>query len=223
MLGGASAADLGTPATSNVAAAPAPATPYFDWAGPYIGLSGGYAWGDADASFPGSNVLSPNDHSPDGGFVGGQAGWNFVFNNGLMLGVEGDIAAAKLHDQASGDSPFGLTTTDVDVNALGSIKGRVGWEMGQWLPYLTAGWGWANVDRDYANGVLGTASDSSWQNGWTAGFGAEYALNQHWSLKAEYQYYDLGKSNFDVPAPADEGVDADLKIHTLKFGVNLGF
>ena len=34
--------------------------------------------------------------------------------------------------------------------------------------------------------------------GWTVGGGAEFALNQHWSIKAEYLYVNLGNSHLDI-------------------------
>jgi outer membrane immunogenic protein len=32
--------------------------------------------------------------------------------------------------------------------------------------------------------------------GWTIGAGAEYALSQSWSIKAEYQHFDFGKMSY---------------------------
>ena len=36
------------------------------------------------------------------------------------------------------------------------------------------------------------AAFSKMETGWTVGGGAEWALNQNWSLKLEYLYYKLG-------------------------------
>jgi outer membrane immunogenic protein len=44
-----------------------------------------------------------------------------------------------------------------------------------------------------------TASRSSSKSGYVAGGGVEYALDQHWSVKAEALYYDLGTTRAVAP------------------------
>ena len=95
--------------------------------------------------------------------------------------------------------------------------------MGQWLPFVTAGCGWAQGDRETFNSFVGTSSDSNWHDGWTVGAGAEYAINDTWSLKAEYRYYDLGEETYGVNAIGGEGTDVDLDLHTVQVGVNIHF
>lgn len=41
-------------------------------------------------------------------------------------------------------------------------------------------------------------SDTLW--GWTVGGGVEYALNQEWSVKIEYQHFDFGSTSFNYEA-----------------------
>jgi opacity protein-like surface antigen len=43
------------------------------------------------------------------------------------------------------------------------------------------------------------ASKSDTKYGWTAGFGAEYALGANWSVKAEYLRVMLGDTTTKVP------------------------
>jgi outer membrane immunogenic protein len=52
------------------------------------------------------------------------------------------------------------------------------------------------------NGAVQIGSGSSWQVGWTAGVGGEYAFNSNWSLKAEYLYIDLGTFTYSSPLVA---------------------
>ena len=42
------------------------------------------------------------------------------------------------------------------------------------------------------NGITYPVSFSQTNVGWTAGAGIEYAVGHHWTVKAEYLYYDLG-------------------------------
>ena len=49
---------------------------------------------------------------------------------------------------------------------------------------------------------------SSIRTGWTAGGGAEYLLDQHWSAKIEYQFVDLGSETVRITGlvPCPPGV-----------------
>jgi opacity protein-like surface antigen len=210
-----------------------------DWSGFYMGLHGGWGWADADSEYGDeyANEHCGESHDakliwfgqpgcavglePDGGFVGAQAGFNFVFDNGLMLGAEGDYALASLNDSGEGGTGIFNTHVDLEIDQLASIRARLGFASGQWLPFVTAGWGWAHADRDTFNSLFGTSSDSNWHDGWTVGAGAEYAINDAWSVKAEYRYYDLGEENYGVAAPG--GTNVDLELHTVQVGVNIHF
>jgi len=65
--------------------------PVYNWAGVYVGINGGWGWGnakwtaDAAGIFPGATG-SPHDN---GGVVGGTLGVNFQ-TDGFVFGVEGD-------------------------------------------------------------------------------------------------------------------------------------
>jgi opacity protein-like surface antigen len=41
----------------------------------------------------------------------------------------------------------------------------------------------------------------TWQAGWTLGAGAEFAPWDHWLIRAEYLYYDLGTQSTTIVAP----------------------
>lgn len=216
-----------------------------DWSGFYVGLHGGWGWADADSEYGDEYANEKCERSeepskarqlifigelgcavdlkPDGGFVGAQAGYNHVFDNGLMLGVEGDYALASLNDSGEAGTGIFNTHVDLEIDQLASVRGRLGMAMGQWLPFVTAGWGWAHADRETFNSLIGTSSDSNWHDGWTVGAGAEYAINDTWSLKAEYRYYDLGEETYGVNAIGGEGTDVDLNLHTVQVGVNIHF
>lgn len=213
-----------------------PAPEAIDWSGFYTGLHGGWGWADAESEYGNDNFNEGGapgcdfgawgcavDLKPDGGFVGAQAGFNFVFDNGLLLGVEGDYALASLNDNGAAGAGVFNTHVDLEVDQLASVRARLGMSMGQWLPFATAGWGWAHGDRSTFNSNVGTSSDKNWHDGWTAGVGAEYAISDTWSVKAEYRYYSLGEETYGVNAIGGEGTDVDLNIHTVQFGVNIHF
>jgi len=62
-------------------------TPVFSWAGGYIGLHGGYAWGEGDFY---DGVVSATDDF-DGGRFGGFVGYNWGFGSDAIVGLEADL------------------------------------------------------------------------------------------------------------------------------------
>jgi outer membrane immunogenic protein len=64
--------------------------------------------------------------------------------------------------------------------------------------YATGGLAYGNVDYSantnftVQGGPFYRSSFTETNLGWTVGGGLEYAIGHHWSVKAEYLYYDLG-------------------------------
>ena len=172
---------------SAATAAPASYTPMFDWTGAYVGIEGGGVWGSSTHNFSGG-THSPFDIS--GGLVGGTLGYNWTMGN-ILLGVEGDLSLAS----ASGSTPGSPTpcavsgTCTSNLTWLGTVRGRIGYDAGKWLPYLTGGIAFGNVDA-----CEGTTCSSDGHTGWTVGGGVEAKLTGRWSAKLEYLYADLGST-----------------------------
>lgn len=207
------------------------------WNGLYIGAIGGWGWTDGDAEFANDPTLNSNcpiaspplgtigcavSLDPEGAFWGVVAGGNFVFDNGLMVGIEGDYSFAWLKDSGFGGSGFFGTDVELEIDEIASARARLGWAMGRFLPFVTAGWGFAHAERSISSPVA-EGSDKNWHDGVTVGAGLEYAISERWSIKGEYRYYDLGEENYRVPTASGDGTDVDLTLQTVDFGVNLHF
>src|ERR1700676_1153363 len=67
------------------------------------------------------------------------------------------------------------------------------------------------------------ALNSSHHDGFTVGAGLEYMFAQNWSAKAEYQYYNFGKTNFLAPLPLPAFGSTRNDEHTFKVGLNYRF
>jgi outer membrane immunogenic protein len=71
--------------------------------------------------------------------------------------------------------------------------------------------------------------DDDWKFGWVVGGGIEYALNESWSLNAEYLYLDFGEvvGESEIPPPAQAGFThthkADLTAQILRAGLSFHF
>ncbi len=200
-----------------VAPAPPPECD-FTWTGFYAGINGGYGWGSGDTHFqplPDAATfldLEPQSLSPDpSGFIGGgQIGFNWQWNKWLVLGVETDFQGS---DMEGSDTRFhfpditGLPNTvggpNNNITAhermqwFGTARGRIGFAPTcRLLIYATGGLAYGNIDysanTNFDNGITYPVNFTETKLGWTVGGGLEYAIGHHWSLKAEYLYYDLG-------------------------------
>ncbi|WP_029005647.1 outer membrane protein [Azorhizobium doebereinerae] len=191
------AADLArapTPAPAIVTAAP----PAFSWTGFYIGANAGYAWGS------GTGAADANGLNPDGWLGGGQVGYNYQFQNNMLVGLEADVQGSDI------GSSNGALSSKLDY--FGTVRARLGYAFDRVLPYVTGGFAWGN-NKISTPGI----SESNTLTGWTAGAGVEYALTNNWTARAEYLYTDLGKGNYN--AIGEAGVNAS----TARLGVNYKF
>ena len=198
----ASAADL---AARHYTKAPvAPVAAVYNWTGFYLGIVGGGAWEDA------------NSPRMQGGFVGGTAGYNWQ-NGNVVFGLEADGAWADVNASATA---LGITVSS-KTDALGTVRGRIGWAVNNILLYGTGGYAW--IDNKVSVTALGvTVSDSKFHSGWTVGAGVEAFFAPQWSVKGEYLYRSLGGETYfsGLGAPVSTGT---LNFHTVQVGVNYHF
>jgi outer membrane immunogenic protein len=205
----ASAADMGRPVYK---AAPAPMAEVYNWTGLYIGAHGGYGWGDVG----GLDV--------DGGFIGGQIGFNWQApGSPFVFGVEFDSAWANLEGSAVIPGVVGAAS---EIDYQGSLRGRLGYSFGPAMIYATGGLAWMHnnvaIAAVVAPGFAVGASDDNTHFGWTIGAGLEYAFAPNWSAKVEYLYADYGAETYFAPV-AGGGLDLDAQTHTVKVGLNYRF
>jgi len=190
----------------------------YDWTGLYVGGHAGYGGGSFG---PGTNPLPQQGvffpHSITGLIGGYQAGYNLQLPNRVVLGLEADISfPSPLDHPKLTPAPFNTT-----FDYFGTVRGRVGYAVGTWLPYVTGGaaWGRAHIDLNDPSGDI-AGMKARMHLGWVAGAGLEFALGGNWSGKVEYNYMDIGARAYglsDVPLP---GVTVDPKVHTVKLGLN---
>jgi outer membrane immunogenic protein len=191
---------------ADLAAAPrytkAPATPVaiYNWTGFYVGGFGGYASENTSV-----------DPKVKGGFAGGTVGYNWQTSN-IVYGLEADGGWADVNASATA---LGVTVTS-RINALGTVRGRLGFAVDQVLFYGTGGYAW--IDNKISGTTLGvTLSESHFHSGWTVGAGIEAFIAPNWSVKGEYLYRSLGsESYFGVPS-------GTLNLHSGQVGVNYHF
>ncbi|MGE0604987.1 MAG: outer membrane protein, partial [Xanthobacteraceae bacterium] len=101
--------------------------------------------------------------------------------------------------------------TNIDVDAMGTVRARLGYAMNNLLFYGTGGLAWAHADS-----VTTLAIRDQFYLGWTAGLGVEWAFSPRWSAKVEYLYADFGTIN-DFNGTTNT---ASLDVQTIKVGLN---
>jgi outer membrane immunogenic protein len=187
--------------------APAPAGTGF-----YIGVNAGYSWSGGFYSDPVSGI----------GFdiPTGMAGLTFGYNaqsGAFVYGLETDFNGAwNKGTNGAGPPCLGCETGLV---YFGTLRGRLGYAVGQALPYVTGGLAYGAV----RTGLPGFSKDTDVKAGWTVGGGVEYALGGSWSVKAEYLYFDLGRAGCDFGSCGAPPIGVEVHGNLLRGGVNYRF
>jgi outer membrane immunogenic protein len=169
----------------------------FSWAGPYAGVHGGYAWGNAES--PG---FAAGEDDFDGGRFGAFVGYNWQFSNGFVAGIEGDVN----YDWNENNYVGG----DIDTGFSGSVRGRVGFAMDRALIFAAGGWTATNAS------INGAANDDDTLHGWTLGAGVDYAFTDNVFGRVEYRYNDYGSGDL-------AGNRFDFDQHVINVGIGVKF
>jgi outer membrane immunogenic protein len=248
-LGGAMAADMALKARPVASAG-------YNWSGCYLGINGGYGWGDNNAHLqPSSDPRSQAFWNPafnagaapsnfgyttEGGLVGGQVGCNYQTGK-FVFGIEGDIDWADISGSRSVSTLVpgfvqGNFSSGQTLHWLGTVRGRVGvTPVDRLLLYVTGGVAFGDVGYNLNFAFPGSndfhsISTSNTETGWTIGAGAEWAVGNNWSVKAEYLYVDLGnRSLVSIPTGRAANVASTLtetfenKYNIVRVGLNYKF
>ena len=166
------------------------------------------------------------------GFLGGgQIGYNWQTGNfvaGLEADIDGASASRSLSQINLPQPPFPArsaitTTVSNKLDYLGTFRGRLGIAVtNPLLLYVTGGLAYGRTELGVSSvcPTCGPARNLATVNspthaGWTIGGGFEWMIVPHWSVKAEYLYYDLG-TNTTTPlvynyAPFTSSLTASLR------------
>lgn len=167
---------------------PAPQLSFGNWQGGYLGAN--LNWG--------KNPVSGFLDDPSGASGALRGGYDWQAGRTVFgLGAEYDLGKLK------GSNGAGAAA---EVGKAGTIYGRMGYDVGPWLPYALAGYTWAD-------GQSGATSANL--DGYTLGVGLERKFNDRWSGYAEYNYTDFG----NVAAFGGSKVETQK----VKLGVNFRF
>lgn len=194
----------------------------------YVGGHMGYLFGNGTATLGDPIGLQTNGGStPYGTFYGGvQAGYEHFFASRLMLGVELDMSFPNYSDLAPVLSYRATSTgtANEQLEYLASLRGRVGYAMGSWTPFVTGGIAGASTRFSRTDLTTGNedANPSNVRLGWTVGGGIDYRFDPRWSTRFEYLYTNLGLTGF-LFASAPARYDSLYDLHQFRVGLNYKF
>ena len=217
--GPAFSADLGPPAPYLVKAPPPHVASTYDWTGFYAGLHGG--WGSFQGAADNFAGLGGTISLSGSGWLGGaQLGYNYQIGS-WVLGVEGDWAYTDIH----GTNVAPALEQTVRINWVGTVTGRAGIAWDRTLVYFKGGVALGDVRSEalIPSTALFTGGDT--RTGWTLGAGVEYGWFGNWTVKAEYDYLDLGTRTVTMTSAtgATASQDSEATAHMIKLGANYRF
>lgn len=125
------------------------------------------------------------------------AGHNWRLANRSWIGIEGDIN----YDWNEID----LYGAHVGTDLSGSVRMRLGEEIGNVLVYVAAGWTAANL-------YVENPDDTAFAHGWTLGAGIDWAVSDTTFLRAEYRYNDYSPATLS-------GVEVDFDQDVFSIGI----
>jgi outer membrane protein OmpA-like peptidoglycan-associated protein len=218
-----------------------PDVPY--WKGFYIGGNIGGAWNSTcnTWSLNGPAATDPalvnafnNRNCPNNGvFIGGaQIGYNFQYDRWVWgFGLDYDQWSAKNHSRTLTYAPAVATGFPpgtasfygkVSPNGFAILGPRIGYAVGNVLPYVRAGGVYAGGSRNTTTSYTsaGDASPDAYfsgsknfkSSGFGAGAGMDYLLSDNWFLRAEYTFIKLGKGTTSSAQCTSAGTAAGAAI-----------
>ena len=194
----------------------------------YVGGHVGYLFGNPNATLGDpTGVASAGGTSPYSGLLGGvQVGYEHYFPSRLMLGIELDGSFPDYLDdpQVLSYRATNTGTASEELEWLASLRGRIGYDMGGWTPFLTGGIAWASTRFSRVDLTTGNedANPSNIRLGYVLGGGVDYRLDARWSARVEYLYTNFGLGGFAF-ASAPARYDSRYDLHQFRVGLNYKF
>lgn len=206
------------------------------WTGFYAGINLGYSWSDTDVTdIDDWNTIPPAARTwnleGDDVLFGVNAGINYNWDNWL-IGIEAEGGELGLDGVAVQPGSPGLDTrAEIDGGAYIAASARFGYIFGRTLVFLKGGvtsvdTGVSHIDDcgafpcgpGLAQGTIGGMTQ-----GWLYGIGVEHPIAEGWTVKLEYNRFDLEDDVFVSSDGTAFDIGVDTEIDVVKLGVNWQF
>lgn len=165
-----------------------------NWQGFYLGGAG--TWNSGNFARSGADAF--------GGQIYGGYNWQ---SGKLVYGVEGDIGYSGADQTVNG------IESKNEIN--GSVRGRLGYDLNPFLPYVTAG-----VAASENKASDATSSDSKGAWGYTVGAGVEAFVTNNITTRLEYRFTDYESKNYNLDSGS---VSRGYDENSVKLGIGVKF
>jgi outer membrane immunogenic protein len=223
------------------------------WTGFYIGGFGGYKYGNIDVDLHlndefesefgsdfknGIESAASHDLNTSGAEAGGFIGYNYQWHN-WMFGAEAAGGYLWLRDSKSREvfDSEEVVNESFKTHYLFTFGPRIGYTFCRFMPYITGGLAVGDLELDQGFHFIGGRdefrlgrSESQTNVGWFVGGGLEYAITNHWRVRGQYEYIDLGSLDYhstlfegETISGFDAHHSASLTEHNVSFAVIYGF
>jgi outer membrane immunogenic protein len=190
------------------------APPLATWHGGYVGLHGGWGWGDTSHTNPDGSFFS-GKFDVDGGLVGFTSGYNWQ-SGAWVVGYESDFSKTWIEGTLAGGA-CGIPCF-TDMQWLSTYRLRAGPSTPEHFFFVTGGAALGTVKSG-----AGPFTDKETMVGWTAGVGWEGRIAPNWTASIQYLYVDLGKKGIHVFAANPFETDVHFDTHIIRAGLNYKF
>jgi outer membrane immunogenic protein len=167
------------------------------WGGLYIGTSTGFGVGETHEKYyyDGGPTYVTDHWTVNGEAVGVFVDYNFS-NGPLVYGIEGHFNYANIDGHFSESLTAYQYRLSRELEWYGGVNLRAGYAPGNILYYAFVGPVWGSVKSEeifstYTGGVFHRGSNTDTHFGWEAGVGLEWAMNECWVARVEYQHIDF--------------------------------
>jgi outer membrane immunogenic protein len=146
--GAADAADLPEPPPMEAPGEYVPLPSVYNWGGLYIGINGGWGWGNVRWSVP-TTVSLPalsGTVNDNGAIIGGTLGVNYQ-TGAFVFGLEGDLDYSGINTGTTSTACAVSGNCQTGNNWLSTVRARAGYAVNNVLFYGTAGGAFANTKR----------------------------------------------------------------------------
>jgi outer membrane immunogenic protein len=205
-------------------AQPATLGPTRSWAGFFAGGTFGAGIGRNDSTFiePSNPAAEAFFLSPRGWDAGGLVGYNWQ-SGSLVVGVDGDFQGSSGTGYLTGLADG--TAIDQKLSWFSTVRGRLGYGVGDALFYATGGAAFGEVKESITQAAA-VGSFSHTKSGFAVGGGIENRLDffgllgPNWTTRAEYLFVDLGSVNDSL---AGQALTSDIREHVWRTVVSYKF
>jgi outer membrane immunogenic protein len=169
-------------------------------------------------------ILSPDFEFSDELHLGGPGGSILQDTEGFSIGAKlgydwqfGDIVLGAMTDgfysfADGGGEGAGAGRYKSDLDYYGTVRGRLGYAIGRFMPYGTAGFAYGQLE---VSDALTGRSDSELLTGWVYGGGLEYVWNDDITLHAGYRKIDFDGQAFSTLPLAQSRLSPQMDVIDL--------